>query len=211
MSHEANVKRMYGLSNAGWYDPFRRVWTKIVSAKAEEEFLRQVKKMSKPTTQILDLGCGTGINAGRLLEQKIPFQQYTGIDFSEEMLSQARKKYGSQRRIKFNFHDLTKKPLKGNYDVIITTWVLSHITNPSRVVRAYFSHLKKGGSMIIVLLTKPRWYVHWWFYPFVRLFSANYIPKEEIDKMPGEKIKKRYACGIATLLIIRTGGYDERF
>lgn len=209
MSHEKNVKRMYGISHAGWYDPFRALWTGVVSAKAEKGFLQQVKEMSTPETHILDLGCGTGINAGRILASQIPFKQYTGIDFSPEMLERAQQKYESKKgskRITFVLHDLTKKPLPGTYHLIITTWVLSHLTNPSQVIKAYFSQLKAGGSMIIVLLTKPSWYVHWWFYPFVRLFAARYVSEDEIDNMPGEKIRKRYASGIATLLIIKKRG-----
>lgn len=203
MSHKDNVKRWYAAFNANWYDFFRGVWINLVSKKAEEQFISLLQKHVKPDSEILDLGCGTGINLGRVQQLNLRFKRYTGADFSAEMLSIAAEKYGQVKNASFIKRDITQKPKNKKYNVIISTWVLSHLPRPSKVVNAYYTHLSDDGVMLIVFLTKPRWYIHFWFHPFVRLFAAKYVSNDEISKIDGEKTISVYSSGMATLLQIR--------
>lgn len=201
MTHKNNVKSWYSFLNARWYDPFRYLWTKLVSERAEQEFLRILKKNIKPSSEILELGCGTGINIGRI--KGLKFKNYTGIDFTQEMLDIARKRYGKIKNLYFKQGDITKKIDNKKYDVIISTWVISHLTEPSKVINECYSKLNKGGILVFVFFTKPDWYFNIWTYPFVRLFAAEYVTDKEIKKIKAKKKITRYAANSTTLLEIR--------
>jgi len=214
MEHKDNVKRIYSIFNARWYDPFRKVWTRAVSDKAEKEFVELLKEKIKPTTKILELGCGTGINIGRIKSLGLKFDSYTAMDFSDEMLNIAKEKYNDIKNLKIIKRDITtqlssklsnkknEKNVTEKYDLIISTWVLSHLSSPSKTINMWYHQLNKGGAMLLVFLTKPKWHIHFWFYLLERLFAAKYVKEEEINKMDGEKIVKKYSSGLTTLLKI---------
>ncbi|MAE13258.1 hypothetical protein CMO92_01720 [Candidatus Woesearchaeota archaeon] len=163
MTQTKHVKGIYSLFNARWYDPFRTVWGSIVSKKAEKDFLTNLKKEIKPQTRILELGCGSGINIGRL--QHTLFKQYTALDFSEEMLDRAKKHYTKIPNLILKHQDITRVDHL-HYDIIISTWVLSHLEKPADIINKWYSQLAPGGSIYLIFLTKPKWYINLWFYPF---------------------------------------------
>jgi SAM-dependent methyltransferase len=42
---------------------------------------------------VLDIGCGTGHNLGRLRRLGVPFESYRGVDLTNSMLAIARQRY----------------------------------------------------------------------------------------------------------------------
>lgn len=200
MTHKDNVQRWYALLNAKWYDPFRKIWTKLASEKAEKEFVKRLKKKITPQTMILELGCGTGINVRRIKDLK--FKSYTGLDLSSSMLRIAKKNFGKVKNVSFVRKDIAK-PLNKKYDLIISTWVLSLIEEPAKLISLHYKNLSKKGTMFLIFLTKPKWYIHFWFYPLIRFFAGKYVSEEEIRKMPGTKRISRYALGMTTLVEVQ--------
>lgn len=196
------VQNLYHLGHAQWYDFFRAIWTNLVEKQLEQDFIRELEKHITPHTQIIDLGCGTGINAGRILSLKKAFTSYLGIDFSEDMLAIARQKFGKNKRIRFVCDDLRTVAFPQHYDLVISTWVFSHLEEPSFVVNRFYQNLSEGGTMLFVFLTKPRWYVDVWFSPLARFFRARSVPYEEINQMKGSKKVRTYVHGLATFLVI---------
>lgn len=65
----------------------------------------------KPPAKILDVATGTGAQAYELAKQGY---EVTGIDLSEGMLNQARKKYSHTLKLKFLQADATTLPFKNN-------------------------------------------------------------------------------------------------
>ncbi|HII72096.1 TPA: class I SAM-dependent methyltransferase [Candidatus Woesearchaeota archaeon] len=158
--HEKNVKGWYSLLGARWYNPFRRVWTWAVAGRAEKRLVKTLEEVCTPKTRILELGCGTGINIGRILRQNIPFRSYTGLDFSEDMLSIAKERFGSDKRVSLRQQDITTGPGREKYDVLISTWVLSHLEDPSGVINRHHRQLNRKGIILLVFLGRPRWYIN---------------------------------------------------
>ncbi len=197
------VQKLYHLGHATWYDPFRKVWTKVIERRIEKEVIREIEKNMHSSTRILELGCGTGINIERLLALQKPFHWYYGIDFSEDMLAIAKQKYGDRKNVHFLSGNLETIPVPKKYDLVLCTWVLSHLPKPSLVVNRFYKNLAKDGTMLLIFLTKPKWYLSFWFTPLSYLFVARYVPQKEIAQMHGEKIMKKYAFGLATFLIIK--------
>jgi hypothetical protein len=61
------VQRLYHLGHAKWYNPFRTLWTFFIERSLEKDFMTELNKNVIPNKEIVELGCGTWINIGRLL------------------------------------------------------------------------------------------------------------------------------------------------
>ncbi|MFC1723332.1 class I SAM-dependent methyltransferase [Nanoarchaeota archaeon] len=201
MTHEDNVQAWYSLLGARWYNPFKAVWTWAVCRKAEREFVQLLKENGKGM-RILELGCGTGINIGRLLDNGVEFKSYLGYDFNESMLRISRKRFGDVKNVSLEQKDVTKK-VSGKHDIIISTWVFSLLEDRVGLVKGKYANLTKGGRMFLIFLTKPKWYIHFWMFPWIWFFAARYVSQSEIDAFPGRKKVRTWAGGITTLVEIQ--------
>jgi len=125
------------------YDKFRGVELIIIQALVNE-----IKSIDNQTYKIkfLDLGCGTG-SYSHVLHDILGIK-VSGIDISEEMLSQAKIKIPDADWIK---GDIQTIDLKTNaFDVILLSYVIQHLTDPLRVYQKAFNALKSGGKLFIV-------------------------------------------------------------
>lgn len=197
------VQKLYHLGYARWYNPFRKWWTWFVERKLEKDFLETLQKSITSQTNIVEIGCGTGINSGRILSLGKKFTSYIGIDFSSDMIAIAQREFGHEEKILFIQGDARTVPLSKQYDLVICTWVLSHIPGPSTIVNRFYKKLRKDGIMLLIFLTKPKWFISFWFSPFMRLYHSQYVSEEEIEKMEGKKEIRKYAYGLATFVVIK--------
>lgn len=199
----SSVQKLYHLGHARWYDLFRKFWTRIVERKLEKDFLDALEKNVISQTKIVEIGCGTGINVERLFSLQKTFRSYLGIDFSPDMLAIAQQNFGNEKKIMFIEGDARTVSLPKRYDLVLSTWVLSHIPESSAVINRFYKNLSSNGSMLLVFLTKPHWSVSFWFSPFMRLYHSQYVSEQEIEKMKGMKIRKSYCAGLATFVVIK--------
>lgn len=95
---------------------------------------------------VLEVGCGTGRHTKRLIESE---NRVTGVDISEGMLMQLRKKIVSPRLHLVNGDFLNVSVPNAPFDSILLSLVLEHISD----LAAFFSKareaLKKGGHLYI--------------------------------------------------------------
>jgi len=89
----------------------------------------------KSTDKILDLGCGPGHLAQLLTPDKC--KCYTGVDFSETALMQARIANADHHAALFLNHNLLDLPahLFGGVDIVILSEVLEHIEDDFAVLK----------------------------------------------------------------------------
>jgi len=95
---------------------------------------------------VLDLGCGTGRHA---LWLAAAGATVTGVDFSEGMLAEARRKPGAEA-IRFVVHDLhLPLPFSTEFDLVVSGLVLEHL----RELDGFFAEarrvLKPGGRAVV--------------------------------------------------------------
>jgi ubiquinone/menaquinone biosynthesis C-methylase UbiE len=117
----------------------------------EEPLVRQTVADVRGLT-VLDLGCGTGRHSMWLAEAGA---RVTGIDFSEGMLAEARRKPGAEA-IRFLAHDLHQPlPLPdAAFDVVVSGLVLEHL----RELDLFFAEARrvlKPGARAVVSAMHP--------------------------------------------------------
>lgn len=187
------------------YDPVRALWDTTFARGVEDAVNEAVTKYLPPGGKVLDLGCGTGVNIARLQRLGIPFSQYVGVDLTPEMLEMARQKFGHLPNVTFLQKDLLHDPLPdGEFDLVISTWVFSHLGERARaVVEKAQERLKPHGHVVLLMFSETGA----WLDPIVdtltQPFAARLVPKEIYLSFPGRVDLRRLAGGIATLVVLR--------
>lgn len=100
----------------------------------------------KPGMRVLDVGCGNGITTAALAEVVGPSGHATGLDFSDERLTEARDKHASEQ-IDFVRHDINKPYLPEEpFDFIWLRFFLEYFRKEQKAVVANSAAaLKVGG------------------------------------------------------------------
>ena len=173
-----DVKNLYKKWSKN-YDAFPNLAT-FLEEKATKDIFKYKNK------NILDLGCGTGRYAIPLAKKN----NVLGVDFSKEMLREAKKK-AKKSKVKINFKegDVTNFRSKEKFDLIISMLVQDHIKDLSKAIETMNS-LSKVGTEIIISNIHP----NFTYYAvsrnkntskFLPGFSSNqyYHPLEEYIKL----------------------------
>ena len=99
--------------------------------------------------EILDCGCGPGTVSLRMSDMGY---KMTAMDFSEDMLEEARKnadRYGFN--IDFHQGDAEKNPFSDEqFDVVISQYMLWTVPHPEKVMSEWFRILKPGGLVFYI-------------------------------------------------------------
>ena len=103
--------------------------------------------------EILDFGGGTGLLTLPLAKQA---KSVTLVDISEKMLEQARLKAEQQeiKNIQFLEQDLLENPLKQEFDLIVVSRVLHHMSDLDTALSLFHQYLKEDGQLLIADFTK---------------------------------------------------------
>jgi malonyl-CoA O-methyltransferase len=95
---------------------------------------------------VLDLGCGTGRHS---LWLAAAGATVTGVDFSEGMLAEARRKPGAEA-IRFVVHDLhLPLPFATEFDLVVSGLVLEHLRELDGFFAEAHRVLKPGGRAVV--------------------------------------------------------------
>lgn len=101
-------------------------------------------------SRVLDIGCGTGRLLNRLAA-KYPKLQGIGLDFSAEMLRQARRSNNHRPRLVFVRGNAAALRFVGNqFDAVFNTISFLHYAEPKRVLAEIYRVLRPGGMFYLV-------------------------------------------------------------
>jgi len=92
--------------------------------------------------RILDLGCGTGALTAEIAERGV---EVLGVDRSEEMISQARRKFPA---LKFEAVDARELRFNAEFDAVFSNAVLHWIPQAKQVISGVAHALKPGGRFV---------------------------------------------------------------
>jgi 2-polyprenyl-3-methyl-5-hydroxy-6-metoxy-1,4-benzoquinol methylase len=149
MNHTDIEKISIGFGNmADEYDAMRE--TNIPVKRMREKFYKVVESFVKPPADILELNCGTGIDAFHFAESGYNVK---ATDISEKMLMNAKSK-GTHKNLffeKLNINQLNKA--EGNYDLIISNLGgLNCIDDLSKLSREVSDLLNPNGYFIVSVM-----------------------------------------------------------
>ncbi len=99
--------------------------------------------------RVLDVGAGTGLFAA-LIGQAFPNARLTLVDFSPQMLDQARQRFADRANVVYRTLDFERDPIPSEYDVAISALALHHTPQPNLegVFRKIYGTLVSGGIFI---------------------------------------------------------------
>ena len=92
--------------------------------------------------RILDVGCGTGALTAEISRSGA---EILGVDQSEEMISQARKKFSA---LNFEVLDARQLRFNGEFDAVFSNAVLHWIPEAEQVIAGVGQALKTGGRFV---------------------------------------------------------------
>lgn len=127
----------------------------IVSFGIYKGFIKKaIKDMNiRAGDTILDLGCGTGRNAGLMAYYLSEDGRITGLDLSEIMEKQFNKRFKNDTRLRFT-RQRADIPLDlgQHFDKILISFVIHGFPHEVRktVIKNVYNHLKPGGSLFIL-------------------------------------------------------------
>jgi ubiquinone/menaquinone biosynthesis C-methylase UbiE len=107
------------------------------------------RNLPESPLRVLDVGCGTGVISLLFAERG---DQVTGIDLSEGMIEEARRKADAQNlSIEFRRGDAEHLPFNdGSFDVVVSRHLLWTLPHPEIALKEWHRVLKMGGVVLII-------------------------------------------------------------
>ncbi len=127
----------------------------IITFGKYSSFIEKAIKLMKiePSDKILDLGSGTGRNACLMMKELSKEGKLIGIDISEEMISQFRKKCANFPNAEIIHARIDQSlPFREKFDKVFVSFVLHGFPQNVRegIINNVFEVLKSNGSFFIL-------------------------------------------------------------
>ena len=204
---------------AGRYDLFNL----LTSAGMAKSWRHKTLEPLKEGMRVLDLGCGTGDLSLEATARLSNNGEVVGLDFSDNMLSVARRRYEKMGRPMNGRFRLVRSaaeelPIEGEpYDLVVSGFVLRNLyQNIDRILAGVYCSLKPGGQISFLDITEPPGRVRlklWRFYMntlvefygwalFGKDFPPHYLT-ESADRFvkPPEFVKKLRQTGFEDVTV----------
>ena len=131
-----------------WAPLYDFLFPSVFYQAIHKRMLEYVQLPSCPN--LLDIGCGTGRLLDRLATEHSDLQG-TGLDFSAEMLRQARRSNHHRPRLIFVQGSAVRLPFADEqFDVVFNTLSFLHYLEPERVFAEINRVLRPGGTFYLV-------------------------------------------------------------
>ncbi len=157
-----SIAPAYDFMNRAMTFGFDRLWLRRLVDEVEKS----------KASDIADLATGTG-DVALAIAGRLPSASVTGLDLSEGMLAQARRKPGADR-IRFIVGDCLATGLPDNsFDAITVAYGVRNFKDIASGYREMFRILRPGGKLAVLELSVPQSPV---VKPFYRFYTRCLIP-----------------------------------
>ena len=114
---------------------------------------RMARNFVTPYSNVLDIGCSTGLSSKRLIEcDEAQKTDFTLIDISEPMLTKCKEFYRGRRNVDVRYWDITEGCPICCCSVIISCLTLQFVPIEYRqkIISSIYNSLNKGGALFLV-------------------------------------------------------------
>ena len=151
------------------------VFNHLTSMGLASYWRREALKPLKAGMRVLDLGCGTGDLCIDAIKKIGASGEVVGLDFSENMLQFARKRYdklgfNGNHKFRLELKKAEELPIeKEPYDLVVSGFVLRNLyENIDLILSGVHQSLKPGGRISFLDITEPQ-------HPAVRIMWQFYM------------------------------------
>jgi SAM-dependent methyltransferase len=148
---------------------------------SRRKYLLDVLKNVPKDSQILDIGCSSGIFLKDLEQMDFKKENLFGIDISEKAIENC-KKNGIQNAFVM---DAQKINLSEKFDIIVASDCLEHLRDDKAAIRNWSGLLKTGGMLCVFV---PAFQSLWSTHDEVNMHFKRYTNKELKDKLTSENL-----------------------
>ena len=136
---------------AGVYDVFSNFLFEMVYENEEEQRGNMVKELQvKKGDKILEVSCGTGLNAKHILKEVGKEGEVHLLDLSKHMLDEAIKKYLTEKNVFYYIGNGSHLPFKDNtFDGLFHIGGINTFTDIEAALKEFMRVTKKNGKIII--------------------------------------------------------------
>jgi S-adenosylmethionine-diacylgycerolhomoserine-N-methlytransferase len=126
-------------------------WTRWTILRGRKQAVARMRL--RPDSDVLEVGCGTGLNFRYVLDQLDPEHgRLVGLDFSPDMLRRARKRVAAHgwKNVELVEADATELDLQRRFDGILFAFSITLIPNWRAALERAAQHLKPGGRLVVL-------------------------------------------------------------
>lgn len=111
----------------------------------------------RPGDTVVEIGCGTGLNFGLLLQRIGPGGRIIGVDLTDAMLEQARRRVEREgwRNVELVRSDAASYRFPPGVAGVLSTYALSLVPECGQIIARASQALQAGGRMVILDLQVP--------------------------------------------------------
>jgi len=188
---------------------------KLLSFKQDKLWRKKAVQLSvnENVSSILDVGTGSGVFLEDFVNQH-SFKKAIGIDFSEQMLKQAKKRLGE--RASFERVEIPNLPYeKESFDLVSCAFVLRSISDLDLYFQESFRVLKPGGKLVVLELTRPTaWWMKLLYFPYLNIYlpliGALFSGSSKAYRFLSTSIQKFYNISQVTSKLKQSGFSDVK-
>ena len=150
-------------------------------------------ELSKGDT-VVELGCGTGLNFGRVLDVIGSEGKLIGVDITDKMLDQARKlvKENGWKNVELIQSDFTDYEFPEGLDGIFATGALQYSLHYDKIIHRGYDALKTGKKFVVTDFKRSQGSARI-FTPILLYFAKPFwADKEYIERCAWKSIEKYF-------------------
>jgi ubiquinone/menaquinone biosynthesis C-methylase UbiE len=150
---------------------------------------------------VVELGCGTGLNFELLQGQIGPTGRLIGVDLTEAMLEEARRRVVERgwRNIELVQGDVLDYHFPANVNRVISTFALSLIPECDLVIQRAARALAPGGRLALLELQVPDNWPGWLINLAIALVRPFALTEEWLERRPWHTIRRAMRDNLANV------------
>jgi phosphatidylethanolamine/phosphatidyl-N-methylethanolamine N-methyltransferase len=166
---------------AGVYEKLASVYDLVFGPSLHPGRLQAIQRMGiRPADQILEVGVGTGINAGLYPADCA----VTGIDLSSSMLEKARERVARKDIVNMRLLEMDAADIRfadGTFDIVYAPYLISVVPDPVAVAREMRRVCRPGGRIIFLNHFRSRNPLLAWIERGISPFTVHIGFKSDLD------------------------------